>query len=255
MDTYLTMVVGLLGLCVGSFLNVCIYRVPLGKSLLRPPSHCPSCSRQLRWFENVPVVGWLALGGRCRTCGARISVEYPFVEALTAAIFVWAWWQFGWGWLFVSRVLFGCSMVVLFFIDLHHQILPNVITVPGIVAGFLFSFVNPPGWVSSLIGLVIGGLIPLVVAEAYLRIRGDEGLGMGDVKMLAMIGAFLGWQLTLLTLVLSSFLGSFVGLGLIAIRRGGMKSALPFGTFLAIGALVAASVGDRIVAWYLGFYR
>lgn len=255
METYQLLVVGLLGLAVGSFLNVCIYRLPLEKSLLRPPSHCPSCKRGLRWFENVPVFGWIALGGRCRTCGTRISVEYPLVEALTAAVFLWAWWQFGWGWLFVSRVAFGCSLIVLFCIDLHHRILPNVITLPGIVIGFLFSFVNPPGWVSSLVGMIIGGLIPLVVAEAYLRIRGDEGLGMGDVKMLAMIGAFLGWQLTLLTLVLASFLGSAVGLGLIVIRRGGMKSALPFGTFLAIAALVAASVGDQIVTWYLGFYR
>ncbi len=255
MDTYLAIVVGLLGLCVGSFLNVCIYRIPLEKSLLRPPSHCPSCKRPLRWFENVPVFGWIALRGRCRTCGTPISAEYPIVEALTAAVFLWAWWQYGWGWLFASRVLFGCSLLVLFFIDLHHRILPNVITLPGIVIGFLLSLVNPPGWVSSLIGLVVGGLIPLAVAEIYLRIRGDEGLGMGDVKMLAMIGAFLGWQSMLLTLVLASFLGSFVGLGLIAIRRGGMKSALPFGTFLAIAALIAASAGDRIVGWYLGFYR
>jgi len=130
-----------------------------------------------------------------------------------------------------------------------------VITVGGTIVGFILSFVTPPGWVSSLIGLVIGGLIPLALAEAYLRVRKVEGLGRGDVKMLALIGAFLGWKLVLLTLALGSFLGSFVGLGLIAARRGNMKLALPFGTFLAIAAMISASVGDSVIAWYMGFYR
>ena len=143
----------------------------------------------------------------------------------------------------------------MFFIDLRHRILPNVITVPGTVAGFLLSFVAPPGWISSLIGLVIGGLIPLALAEAYLRLRKIEGLGMGDVKMLALIGAFLGWQLVLLTLAVASILGSIVGLGLIVTGRGNMKLALPFGTFLAIAAMFAAVYGDPIVKWYVGFYR
>lgn len=246
---------GLMGLAVGSFLNVCIYRLPLEQSLMFPASHCTNCNRKLSWFENVPVLAWIALRGRCRTCHTKISAVYPLVEALTGAIFAWAAWQYGFGWLLASRLLFACMLIVLFFIDLRHRILPNVITVPGTAIGFILSFVTPPGWAPSLIGLVIGGLIPLLLAEAYLRIRKIEGLGMGDVKMLALIGAFLGWKLVLLTLAVASGIGSVVGLGLIAARRGDMKLALPFGTFLAVAALFAAAVGDPIVAWYTGFYR
>ncbi len=253
--SWLVALSGLLGLAVGSFLNVCIYRLPLDQSLVFPASHCPSCDRKLSWFENVPVLAWLALRGRCRTCQAQISVVYPLVELFTGAMFAWAVWQYGPGWLFVSRLLFGCMLIVLFFVDLRHRILPNPITVGGTIVGFILSFVTAPGWVSSLIGLVIGGLIPLLLAEAYLRLRKIEGLGMGDVKMLALIGAFLGWQLVLLTLALASILGSLVGVGMILTRRGDMKSALPFGTFLAIAALFAAAAGEPLVQRYMAFYR
>lgn len=252
---WLVALAGLLGLAVGSFLNVCIYRLPLEQSLVFPPSHCTSCSRRLSWFENVPVLAWIALRGRCRTCQARISAVYPAVELFTGAMFAWAAWHYGPGLLLVSRLLFGCMLVVLFFVDLRHRILPNPITVGGTVVGFILSFVAPPGWRSSLIGLVIGGLIPLLLAEAYLRLRKIEGLGMGDVKMLALIGAFLGWQLVLLTLAVASVLGSFVGLVMILTRRGDMKYALPFGTFLAIAALFASVAGEPVVQWYMGFYR
>ncbi|HEY6360319.1 MAG TPA: A24 family peptidase, partial [Vicinamibacterales bacterium] len=162
---------------------------------------------------------------------------------------------YGWTPLLAVRLLFACAMIVLFVIDLQHQILPNVITVPGIVIGFILSFFLPPGWIPSLVGIVLGGGVLFAIMEAYARARGFEGLGMGDVKMLAMIGAFLGWPLMLLTLVLGSFAGSVVGVGLMATRRGGMKTALPFGTFLAVGALVAAVAGDSILAWYLAYYQ
>jgi leader peptidase (prepilin peptidase)/N-methyltransferase len=145
-------------------------------------------------------------------------------------------------------------MIVLFVIDLRHRLLPNVITVPGIVVGFIFSLFLPPGWLDSLIGIMAGGGVLLLMAEMYYRLRKEEGLGMGDVKMLAMIGAFLGWRLMLVTLILSSFLGSLIGLGMIALKKGDMKYALPFGTFLAIGAIVASVAGDAILMWYLGFY-
>jgi leader peptidase (prepilin peptidase) / N-methyltransferase len=246
---------GLLGLAVGSFLNVCIYRLPLEQSLMFPASRCMTCNRPLAWFENVPVFAWLALRGRCRTCHTAIPAVYPLVEAFTGVMFVWAAWYFGPGWLLFSRLLLGCGLIVLFFIDLHHRILPNVITVPGTIIGFVLSFVTPPGWVSSLVGLVIGGLIPYLLAEIYLRVRKVEGLGMGDVKMLALVGAFLGWKLVLLTLAMGSFMGSLVGLGIIVARRGDMKLALPFGTFLAIAAMLAATAGDQIIAWYTQFYR
>ena len=146
-------------------------------------------------------------------------------------------------------------MIVLFVIDLQHRILPNVITVPGTVIGLVLSVLLPPGWVSALIGVLVGGGLLFAMGEAYYRLRGVEGLGMGDVKMLAMIGAFLGWQLALVTLMLASFGGAVLGVALLATRRGTMQAALPFGTFLAVGAAIAAVVGDSLVTWYLSFYR
>jgi len=237
---------------IGSFLNVCIYRLPLDRSLVWPSSACPLCARELSWYENIPVVSYLALRARCRTCGGRISVRYPSVEALAAAMFALAWWYYGPGPLLVSRLVFGCALIVLFAIDLEHHLLPNTITLPGIIVGFLSSFFTEPGWVPSLIGILMGGGVLYLVAEAYYRVRHEEGLGMGDVKMLAMVGAFLGWQLTLVTLMLASLSGTIIGLLLIVTKRGGMKYALPFGTFLALGAAAAATVGPAVLQWYLG---
>lgn len=242
------------GLAFGSFLNVCIYRLPLGQSIVWPGSRCTSCSRTLSWYDNIPVLSYVAVGGRCRTCRAPISIVYPLVEVTTAAVFAWFAWQLGPSLLLVQRLIFSAALIVLLVIDLQHRILPNVITLPGIVVGVLFSLFGPPGWVSSAIGILIGGGVLLGIAEAYYRWRGEEGLGMGDVKMLAMIGAFLGWQLTLLTLVLSSIAGSVVGVAMIVASRGNLKYALPFGTFLSMGALLSAAIGDRLLAWYLSFY-
>jgi leader peptidase (prepilin peptidase)/N-methyltransferase len=248
-------VFALVGLIVGSFLNVCIYRLPRRESLVWPASRCTSCERPLSWYDNVPIVSWLVLGGRCRTCRAPISAAYPIVEAITSAVFVGAALVYGLSWLLVVRLVFASALIVLFVIDLRHRILPNAITLPGIAAGFVASWFLAPGWLSSLIGIVAGGGILLVMAEGYYRVRGQEGLGMGDVKMLAMIGAFLGWPLMVLTLVLASCAGSIVGVSLIASGRGRLQAALPFGTFLALGALVAAVAGDGILAWYLTFYQ
>jgi leader peptidase (prepilin peptidase) / N-methyltransferase len=253
--TAAVLLLAMLGLIVGSFLNVCIYRLPRGQSVNWPGSRCTSCLRAIAWYENVPVVSWLALRGRCRNCGERIAVMYPIVELITGALFVAGYFIYGWTPLLAVRLAFACAMVVLFVIDLQHHILPNVITVPGIVIGFVLSLFLPPGWQSSLIGLIAGGGVLFAIAEAYYRLRGIEGLGMGDVKMLSMIGAFLGWKLVLVTLVLASFAGSVIGIGVIASGRGGMKAALPFGTFLAVGALTAAVVGEPLVAWYVSFYR
>jgi leader peptidase (prepilin peptidase)/N-methyltransferase len=194
----------------------------------------------------------VALRGRCRTCAGPISVRYPLVEALTAAMFALAWWYYGPGPLLASRLVFGCALLVLFAIDLEHHLLPNAITLPGILVGFVLSIFTDPGWLSSLIGIIVGGGVLYLVAEAYYRVRHEEGLGMGDVKMLAMVGAFVGWQLTLLTLMLASFSGTIIGLTLIVTKRGGMKYALPFGTFLALGAAAAATVGPAVLRWYLG---
>jgi len=255
MDVLTVVGLALIGACVGSFLNVCIHRLPIHQSIAWPASHCTSCNRVLAWFENVPIASWLVLGGRCRTCRTAISVMYPVVELVTALAFVAAFLVYGWTPLLAARLLFACALIVLFAIDLRHQILPNVITLPGIVIGFALSLALPPGWLSSLIGIVVGAGILFAVGEAYYRTRGHEGLGMGDVKMLGMIGAFLGWPLMLLTLVLASLLGSIVGVGLLVTRRGDMKAALPFGTFLAVGAFVGVLAGDAILTWYLAFYQ
>jgi leader peptidase (prepilin peptidase)/N-methyltransferase len=243
---------GAFGAIVGSFLNVCIHRLPLGASVVWPSSACPHCKRELSWYENIPVFSWLALRARCRTCRGPISIRYPFIEALTSAMFVLAWWHYGPGPLLASRLVFGCALIVLFAIDLEHQLLPNVITLPGILVGFGFSFFAEPGWVSSLIGILAGGGVLYLIAIIYLTVRKEEGLGMGDPKMLGMIGAFLGWKLTLLTLMIGSLTGSVVGLGMIALGRGSLKYALPFGCFLAVGAAIAAVAGHPVLDWYLG---
>ncbi len=254
-NSLMVVIVAAFGLIFGSFLNVCIYRLPRRESLVFPASHCTACGRSLRWFENIPVVSYLVLRGRCRTCGVRISLVYPVIE-LAAAIVAVVWYeQFGLSLLFASRLVFAFALLVLFMIDLRERILPNVITLPGILVGFVFSLVGPPGWLESLIGIVAGGGVLFLMAEAYYRVRHEEGMGMGDVKMLAMVGAFLGWKLMLLALILSSLVGAVVGLGMIVTRKGDMKYALPYGTFLALAALVATVVGEPIVNWYAALYR
>ena len=247
-------IAGLFGLVIGSFLNVCIYRLPRGKSVVFPPSACGNCQRELRWFENIPVVSWAVLGGKCARCQAPISIQYPLVELVTGLLFVATVAVTPLGLLLAARLLFGCALIVLFAIDLEHQILPNAITLPGIVVGVLFALVGPPGWRASLLGAMIGGGLLYAIAAGYYYVRHEDGLGMGDVKMLAMIGAFLGWQQMLLTLVLASFAGAIVGVGVIALQRGTMKYALPFGTFLALGALASMLAGQPLIDWYTGFY-
>lgn len=243
---------GAFGAIIGSFLNVCIHRLPRQQSVVWPPSQCPTCGHQLTWYENVPVISYAFLRGRCRNCRAPISMRYPVIEALTAAMFAGAFWYYGPSVLLAQRLLLGCILIALFAIDLEHHLLPDAITLPGIAAGFVFSFFTQPGWLASLAGILTGGGILYAIAEAYYRIRREEGLGGGDIKMLAMVGAFLGWRLTILTLMMASFAGSIAGALLIASRRGGMKYALPFGTFLAIGAAVSAAVGSGLIDWYLG---
>jgi leader peptidase (prepilin peptidase) / N-methyltransferase len=245
----------LFGLIVGSFLNVCIYRLPLKQSVVWPASRCTSCGRGLAWFENVPVVSWLVLRGRCRGCGAPISPMYPIIEATTGALFGAVMYWYGPTPLALVRMLFGSAMIVLFVIDLQHRILPNVITVPGTVLGVILSLFLPPGIGAALVGVLIGGGLLYGIGEAYYRVRGVEGMGMGDVKMLAMIGAFLGWQLVLVTIIVASFGGAVFGALMLATRRGTMQAALPFGTFLAVGAAFAAVAGEPLVTWYLTFYR
>jgi len=208
----------------------------------------------LAWYENVPVVSYLVLRGRCRKCRVAISPMYPIIEAITGAVFLAAYLWYGPSALLIVRLAFAWAMIALFVIDYQHQILPNVITIPGIVIGILSNILAGPGWIASIIGAAVGAGSLYAIAEIYYRVRHEEGLGMGDVKMLGMIGAFLGWKLVLLTLVISSFLGSIIGVFVLVSRKESLKYAMPFGTFLAVGALVASVVGDAILDWYLGFF-
>lgn len=253
-ETFFLVVAGLFGLLVGSFLNVCIFRLPRGTSIVWPASACGSCKRELRWFENIPIASWVVLGAKCARCKAPISLQYPLVEAITAGLFVLVAATTPAGPQLAARLLFVCALIVLFGIDLEHQILPNSITLPGTVIGVLFSLIGPPGWRASLLGVLLGGGVLYAIAWGYYAVRREEGLGMGDVKMLGMIGAFLGWQAVLLTLVLASLSGAVIGVAMVALQRGSMRYALPFGTFLAIGALVAMFTGQPIIDWYVGFY-
>jgi leader peptidase (prepilin peptidase) / N-methyltransferase len=253
-DVLIGAIVATLGAIVGSFLNVCIYRLPKHQSVVFPPSRCPGCGRAIRWYENIPVVSWAALRARCAGCGVRISPMYPLVEAATAVTFVAAWLVFGLTLLLVARLVFASAMIVLAVTDLRDRLLPNAITYPGVVVGLLFSLVLPPGITSALIGAVAGAAVPFLIAEAYYRVRGIEGLGMGDVKMLAMIGAFLGWEMALLTLFAASLLGVAIGVPLTIVKRD-RHYLIPLGTFLALGGLAAAFVGPQVLDWYVGLYR
>jgi leader peptidase (prepilin peptidase)/N-methyltransferase len=248
-------IVAFMGLAIGSFLNVVIHRLPRGESLVSPGSRCPACGYALRAADNVPVVSYLLLLGRCRQCRMRITARYPLVELATGALFVLHYFVFGWTALLAVRLLFAAAMVALFVIDLEHRLLPDRITLPGIGAGLLASLFLPPGIRDSLIGALAGGGVLWAIGEAYYRYSGEEGMGGGDVKMLAMIGAFLGWQLVFVTLVFSSMAGATIGLIVLAARRGSMKYALPYGTFLAIAATVSSLYGDQIVRWYAGLYQ
>ena len=244
-------VLAIWGLLIGSFLNVCIHRLPLKQSIVFPPSRCPACGHGLAWYENVPVLSYAALGGRCRACRAPISIRYPIVEALTGAMFVWHWWVFGPTPLFAVRLAFACALIVLFAIDLDHQILPDVITLPGIAIGFLASWFVAPGPLLSVLGILAGGGLLWGIAELWFRLRHVEAMGFGDVKMLAMVGAFLGVKLVLVTFVLASFVGGIVGVILIVTRRAQMATAVPFGTMLALGALASSLYGEPLLTWYL----
>jgi leader peptidase (prepilin peptidase) / N-methyltransferase len=241
------------GAMIGSFLNVCIVRLPEERSIVRPRSHCPSCGHQIAWYDNLPVVSFVLLRGRCRVCGVRISPLYPTVELLTGALAVALWMRLGTTLAFAGYFLFAAALVTITFIDLDHRIIPDVISLPGIVVGLAVSFVSPlvtP--LGALLGVLAGGGVLLAIATGYEMLRGREGMGGGDVKLLAMIGAFLGWQSVFVTLMVASLIGSIIGVGLMIYQRADTKLAIPFGPFLAGGALVSLFFGDRILAFYFG---
>jgi leader peptidase (prepilin peptidase)/N-methyltransferase len=245
---------GAFGLVVGSFLNVCISRLPARESIVFPGSRCPQCRTAIRWYDNIPVVSYLALSGRCRACAKPIPIRYPLVEIGTAVVFVAQGMAFTDPWLLAQRLLFSALLVALFGTDLETQRLPNVLTLPGLMVGLVASMFLPPGLQASVLGAALGAAIPWSIRWVWFQAKGVEAMGLGDVKMLAMIGAFLGWRQVWLVLLLASLAGAVVGLVLTASGRRSMQSRLPFGTFLALAALLASLAGESLVGWYLSFY-
>jgi len=244
---------GLVGLLVGSYLNVVIHRLPAGVSTVTPPSRCPVCGALVRPRDNVPVVGWLLLRGRCRDCRAPISVRYPLVELATGLAFAGSVARFGLRGEAFAAALLAALLLALAGIDFDHYLLPDRITVPGIVVGLALQLVLATGSFSrGLSGALVGAGILLVLAGAWELVRGVEGMGLGDVKMLAMIGAFLGVQGVLVTLVLGTLAGSLVGVVLAARRGSDFSLRLPFGVFLALGGWISIFAGNALVALYLG---
>ena len=244
------------GAIVGSFLNVCIHRLPHDMSVVLPASHCPACETPLRAFDNIPFVSFLALRGRCRSCNAKISWRYPLVEGLNGLAYVLDVIRFGLEPATLVYALLLSTLIVVTFIDLDHQIIPNEITFPGMPLGLIAAAtVLPISWLDSLIGLLCGGGVLFFVVWISPYIFGREGMGMGDVKLLAMLGAFLGWKATLLTLLLGSFSGAVVGGGLMATKLIKHSEPIPFGPFLALGAVLALFFGGSLIEWYSGFFE
>jgi leader peptidase (prepilin peptidase)/N-methyltransferase len=244
------------GMVIGSFLNVCIYRLPASQSIVRPRSRCPQCGHSIRARDNIPVLSYLILRGRCRDCGVRIPLRYPLVETLSGAFAAMAVARFGLGWQAALMFALIAALLVITFIDLDHRIIPDAITLPGIPIGLAASF--GPGLISpseSLIGILAGGGSLFLVAWGYQLITQREGMGGGDIKLLAMIGAFMGWKGVLFTIFVASLTGTLAGMALICRRRGDMKLAVPFGPFLAVGAIAYLFIGPELWSWYIAAVR
>jgi len=240
----------LFGLVIGSFLNVVISRLPEGRSVWRPRSACPRCGKPIAWRDNIPVLSFAMLRGRCRDCATAIPWRYPIVEAATGAAFALAYLLLGQTPEFVVAAAFLAMLIAITAIDLAHQIIPDVITLPGIVAGVVANLVTGRvAWLESLIGIAVGGGIFLVI---ILASRG--GMGGGDMKLGAMFGAFLGWKLGLLAVLLGVLAGGVVALCLLLLGKKGRKEAIPFGPFLALGGAIAFLWGDKLLAWYLDHF-
>jgi len=240
------------GAVIGSFLNVCIYRLPLGLSLVNPPSRCSACGAHVPFYLNIPILGYIVLGGKCHSCKEPFSVRYPFIEALTGVFAAFLFYRFGLSVELFVYFAFVASLITITFIDLDHKIIPDVISLPGIAVGFVASyFLKSPGMLNSGIGIILGGGVLFAIAAAYLLLTGKDGMGGGDIKLLAMIGAFVGWQGVIVTLLFSSFIGALSGIAFIAIAGKGRKYAIPFGPFLASGALIYLFYGDFLINWYI----
>ncbi len=243
----------LFGAMVGSFLNVCIHRLPKEESIVAPRSRCPACQSPIRPWDNIPLLSFVLLRGRCRACGHAISWRYPLVEALTALLFVLTVARFGVTLRSAFLLTFLCGLVVVSFIDLDHQIIPNAITLPGIPLGLIGGLlVREPPLLDRLIGTLAGaGFLYLMLFYGGV-LYGQEAMGEGDLNLIALVGAFLGWKAVVVTILVACLVGSVLGLGLMALKRLGRRQHIPFGPFLSLGAVVGLLWGDRLVSWYFG---
>ena len=252
----LVLIAFLFGLCIGSFLNVCIHRIPESKSIVRPGSMCPNCGHHIRFYDNIPVLSYAVLGGRCRSCRIPISLRYPAVELLTGLLAAAVLLKFGPTVSALVYFAFAAVLIAITFIDLDHRIIPDIISLPGIPIFFLAALLVPEVSIKdSVLGFLVGGGSLFLVAWIYQLLTHKEGMGGGDIKLLAMMGTLIGWQGVLFTIFVSSALGTVVGLGVMAATRGNMKLAVPFGPFLSVGALAYLFYGPQLVHWYFTLLR
>ena len=242
----------LAGLCVGSFINVCIYRLPLNLSIVTPGSFCPNCKNKLKWYHNIPVFSYIFLKGQCAFCGKKISVKYPLIEIISGLIFIFNFAYFGLNLSFAIYLFFELLLLIVIVVDLEYMIIPDEISIGGIIAGFILAFFrNDLTWIDSILGIVIGGGILLFIIKGYYLLTGKEGMGGGDVKLLAMIGAFLGYKSLLFVVFISSMLGTVIGVPLMLLKSKDVSYAIPFGPFLSIAAVIYIYAGQTIINWYL----
>lgn len=244
--------VAVIGLFIGSFLNVCIHRIPRGESIVFPSSSCPGCGARIRPWDNVPILSYLILWGKCRSCKGKISIRYPLVEALSALLALAMLYRFGLNVSFAVYYVWTCALLVITFIDLDHQIIPDSLSIGGIVAGLALVWWMPVSYLDALIGLGLGAGLLIAVIYGYFFLTGKHGMGGGDVKLLGMIGVFTGWQGVLFTIFTGSLAGSLVGIPWALLQRKNMQTAIPFGPFLALGAFIYVLFGEPIIAWYFG---
>jgi leader peptidase (prepilin peptidase)/N-methyltransferase len=236
------------GAAIGSFLNVCIFRLPVETSIVKPRSQCPYCQHPIRNCDNIPLISFIILRGKCRDCSGKISWRYPLVELVTAALALLLFLKFGLTLKFLIFFIFTAVLIVITFIDLDHQIIPDLITLPGIPIFFLAAiFLVKIPWMEALIGLLIGGGVLFAIAFVYELLTKREGMGGGDIKLLAMIGGFLGWKSLIFVLLFSSFSGAIVGLTAMIIKKQDMKYAVPFGPFLSAAAVAYLFLGDSFM--------
>jgi leader peptidase (prepilin peptidase)/N-methyltransferase len=250
------MFIFLMGLCIGSFLNVCIYRLPESKSIVHPRSMCPNCDTRIPFYDNIPLFSYLWLKGKCRRCKVKISMRYPMVELLGGLVALGTYLRFGLTIETLIYYVFIAALLVVTFIDLDHRIIPDAITLPGIPICFAASFALPAiTYKDALFGILIGGGSLFLVAWVYTILTKKEGMGGGDIKLLAMMGAIVGWQGVLFTIFVASLVGTLAGFAVMLQSRKGMKLAVPFGPFLSIGSITYIFFGTELVTWYLNLLR